>query len=74
EAPCPNDTGTCLAKDPRNLFFCAAVEDGATASSRSLTSKNEASRTNRPGTRMPEDPKLSGSELIAAGQGIVKTP
>jgi len=38
------------------LFFCAAVEDGATASSHSSTSKNEASRPNGPGTRLPEDP------------------
>ncbi|MGO9689974.1 MAG: hypothetical protein ACLP2X_15720 [Syntrophobacteraceae bacterium] len=38
-------------------FFCAAVEDGATASSCSSTSQNEASRANRPGTRLPEDPE-----------------
>jgi hypothetical protein len=42
------NTGSCLTEDSQNLFFCAAVEDGATASSRSSTSKNEASRANRP--------------------------
>jgi hypothetical protein len=48
---------TCLPEAPQNLFFCAAVEDGATASSRSSTSKNAASRANCPGTHWPEDPQ-----------------
>ena len=46
------------ADKPCTKSFCAAVEDGATASSRSSTSKNEASRANRPGTRLPEDPSF----------------
>jgi hypothetical protein len=58
-----NRPGTRLPEDPQNLFFCAAVEDGATASSRSSTSKNEASRANRPGTRLPEDPQNAGATV-----------
>ena len=53
---------TCLPEAPQNLFFCAAVEDGATASSRSSTSKNAASRANCPGTRWPEDPQKGGAK------------
>src|SRR5208283_2890651 len=55
---------TCLPEAPQNLFFCAAVEDGATASSRSWTSKNAASRANCPGLDFcPE-----GLHIIAQGQ------
>ena len=60
---------TCLPEAPQNLFFCAAVEDGATASSR--LRDFAASRANCPGTHWPEDPKERGCYKKLREKGLV---